>query len=177
MPEAMLIKLYTNQGGTMPAEYRQLLDELQIEFSDIQLKLTEAEVLEKGNLEVLRPLRLRFFDISEQITAIHRSQAPFFENTAEAKAREKHIEWLVLNMSYYRPHNADESLAPWTPFFPGQTIEEKLEAYDKMAQDKNELLLKAKDMLQLVAVFYSSSNGRGSPEEVAAFVEDATAQE
>ena len=174
MSEPMLIKKYTNEGGTLPQEDRTLLNDLQAEFSAVQLKLAEAEVLHKDSPDILRPLRLKFFDLREKITAIHRSQAHYFENTAESKAREKHIEWLVLNMAYYKPYNADESLGEWTPFFPGKTMDEKLAVYDKMLEERNELWIKAKGMLELLATFYSSSNGSVTGDEIQNFlVEDA----
>ena len=155
MSEPMLIKKYTNDGGTLPQEDRTLLNDLQAEFSAVQLELAEAEVLHKDSPDILRPLRLKFFDLREKITAIHRSQAHYFENTAEAKAREKHIEWLVLNMAYYKQYHADESLGEWEPFFPGKTMDEKLGVYDKMLEERNELWAKAKGMLELLATFYS----------------------
>ncbi len=170
--ESMLIKRYTNEGGTLPNEDRKLLADLQVEFAAVQIKLTEAEVVHKDDHELLRSLRLQFFDLREKITAIHRSQAPFFENTAEAKAREKHIEWLVLNMSYYRQYHADESLGEWEPFFPGKTVEDKLAYYDGLVEKGDELWSKAKGMLELLATFYSSSNGSVTGEEVANFLLD-----
>lgn len=168
--ESMLIKKYTNEGGTLPNEDRKLLNDLQAEFSGVQLELAEAEVLHKDKPELLRPLRLKFFDLREKITAIHRSQAHYFENTAEAKSREKHIEWLVLNMSYYKQYNPDESLGEWEPFFPGVTMEEKLAAYDKMLETRDELWAKAKGMLELLATFYSSSNGTVTGDEINDFL-------
>lgn len=172
--EAILIKKYTNEGGTLPEEDRKLLNDLQTEFADVQVKLTEAEVLHKDSPELLRPLRLRFFDLREKITAIHRSQSPYFENTAEAKAREKHIEWLVLNMAYFKQYHSDESLGEWEPFFPGKTMEEKLAVYDKMVEEKNELWAKSKSMLELLATFYSSSNGTVTGAEISDFLIEDT---
>lgn len=168
--EAMLIKRYTNEGGTLPNEYRQLLEQLQTEFLDVQVKLTEAETLHKDEPDILRPLRYRFFDLREKITEIHRSQAPYFENTAEAKARQKHIEWLVLNMTYHKKMNADETLGEWVPFFAGKTMDEKLDYYDKLVEKEDELWAKAKSMLELLATFYSSSGGNISSEEINDFL-------
>ncbi len=172
IPEAMLIKRYTDAGGTMPEEYRKLLDALQIEFFAIEMELTKAEIEHKGNDEILRPLRLKYFDTREKMTEIHRSQAPFFENTAEAKAKEKHMEWLVLHMAHYKPHRADETQGEWTPFFVGNNMEEKLATYDKMVEAKDELLAKSQEVLKLVALLYSSSNGKMNAQQVAALVEE-----
>jgi hypothetical protein len=168
--EAMLIKRYTNEGGTLPNEYRTLLEQLQTEFLDVQVKLTEAETLHKDEPDILRPLRYRFFDLREKITEIHRSQAPYFENTAEAKARQKHIEWLVLNMTYHKKMNADESVGEWEPFFTGKTMDDKLDYYDKLVEKEDELWAKAKSMLELLATFYSSSGGNISSEEISDFL-------
>lgn len=175
IPEAMLIRKYTDAGGTMPDHYRKLLDTLQVEFFAIELELTQAEIEHKGNDEVLHPLRKKYFKIREQMTEIHRSQAPFFENTAEAKAREKHTEWLVLHMSYYKPHQADETQGEWVPFFNGNTTEEKLVSYDKMVEAKDELLSKAQEPLKLVALFYSSSDGKITSQQVSTLVEEEKA--
>lgn len=172
--EALLIKKYTNEGGTLPDEYRKLLEQLQAEFLEVQVKLAEAESLHKDEPDILRPLRIRFFELREKITEIHRSQSPYFENTAEAKARQKHIEWLVLNMSYYKQVKPDETVGEWEPFFVGKTVDEKLDCYDKMVEKKDELLMNAKDMLTLLATFYSSSGGNISSEEISDFLlEDA----
>lgn len=172
--EAALIKKYTNDGGTLPDEDKKLLEALNLEFIDVQMKLKEAEILNKDEPEILRPLRIKFFDIREEITKIHRSQAPYFENTAEAKAREKHIQWLVLNMSYFKPHQPDESQGEWQPFFVGKTMEEKLTYFDSLVEKRDELWVKARGMLELIAALYSSSNGRITGEEIANFaLEDA----
>lgn len=172
IPEAMLIKRYTEAGGTMPAQYKQLLDTLQVEFFALEMELTKAEVEHKGNDEVLRPLRLKYFDLRERMTQIHRSQAPFFENTAESKAREKHVEWLVLHMAHFKPHRADETQGEWTPFFEGETTDQKLASYDRMVEAKDELLAGAQETLKLVALFYSSSNGKMTTQQVEALVDE-----
>lgn len=171
MAEAMLIKLYTNQGGTMPEQYRASLDGLNSQLFDTELKLQEAEVLHKGDMAVLGPLRLQYFDLREKITAIHRSQAPYFENTAEAKSREKHIEWLVLHMSHWKPVAADESLGEWQPFFAGKTTDDKLVSYDRLREEDNVLLAAARERLELVATFYSSSKGQVTGQQIGAFLE------
>lgn len=150
MLEAMLIKKYVDEGGTLPSQYQAQYQDLQNRLFELERQIQEKEILDRNDLS-LRDLRAEFFDVREEMIAIQKTQAQFFEDTAEAKARLKKIEWIVLNLSYYRPVNSAGEPGEWTPFFAGDTTEAKLDVYDAMIEAVDPLLAKAKTPLTFMA--------------------------
>lgn len=173
MLEAMLIKRYVDEGGTMPKEYQKQYQELQSELLELERKMMELEVVDKDNPE-LKSIRSRFFDVREQMIEIQKSQSIYFEDTAEAKSRLKKIEWIALHLSYFRPVKADGELEDWTPFFKGETTEDKLESYDKMVENLDVLLSKAKPALWFMAAALAYDT-TASKEEVETAAAEAVA--
>jgi len=167
MLEAMLIKKYVDEGGTMPKEYQKKYQLLQSELIELERKMIEIEVVDKESPE-LKVLREKFFQIREQMIEIQRSQSIYFEDTAEAKARLKKIEWITLHLSYYRPLNEAGEPGEWTPFFTGATTEDKLKSYDEKVENLDVLLSKAKAPLSFMAAALAHDSNM-TKEEVEAY--------
>lgn len=150
MLEAMLIRKYVDQGGTLPQQYQKEYNSLQVELFELEKKIIEAETLDKDNPE-LKEFRRRFFEVREEMIAIQKTQAHYFEDTAEAKARLKKIEWYVLHLSYHKPVNEKGEIGEWTPIFKGETTEEKMDDYDAKVEAQDPLLAKARPVLSFMA--------------------------
>lgn len=171
LPQALLLKVYANHGGILSNEdtkyYNQLQADLLITETDLKrLQVTEPEKKEEINTAALKLMTLR-----DEIINFQQKQSVFFANTSEAKAREKLIEWLVLYMTYYRPVNEAGEPGDWKPFFEGKTTEDKLTSFDNVADRQDELWLKAKDMIELIATLYAS-NGSVDSENLALYAEE-----
>lgn len=164
MLEAMLIKKYVDEGGTLPSQYQKQYQDLQNQLFELERQIQETEIKDR-NAPELRDLRAKFFDVREEMIAINRTQSQFFEDTAEAKARLKKIEWLTLHLAYYKPLNESGEPGEWTPFFKGNTTEEKLDSYDAMVEALDPILAKAKGPLTFMAAALTHNNEM-SKEEV-----------
>lgn len=171
MLEAMLIKKYVDEGGTLPKQYQKEYQDLQNDLLETERDLLEKETIDKENEDGIRALRRKFFDVRERMIEIQRTQSQFFEDTAEAKARLKKVEWIVLNLSYYRPVNeAGEPQEEWVPFFTGDTIEAKLDYYDSLVQKQDPLLMKAKPLLSFLGTILAHESDM-SKEEIESYTE------
>lgn len=146
-PEAILIK--SKYGESFMNDTRKnYIDTLAA--LDIKRKELDKENADKDSIN--NDIRL----LNDNIVQIQRDQMSFFENTAEVKARVKAIEWLTLNMSYFR----EDKNKDWQPFFKGDTLKEKYDSADKMDDENNDLYNKSRDKLSLAAAaFLTVGNG------------------
>lgn len=175
LPHAILIKRYSDAGGILDTQDRAIQHQLmQAEQEWIRLT-TLSNKTDEEKAAVDTALR-RFLDLRQSFIEIQQQQAPFFENTAENKARQKLIEWLILHLVYYKPEGylegtdaKEHEKHEWKPFFAGDTIEEKLRSFDKMVEDENELFIKARPTFEFFATVWASSDGNVTKEEVEAF--------
>jgi hypothetical protein len=134
LPKAAWNTILSNGGGSISDKEREIYGTLLIDFRDKSFELqsiliknsserTEEENKRSDNL--LQELE----DIKQQIQAFESSQISIFENTAEAKARNKSILWWVLNLSYENINDKYE------PIFEGDSFNSKLELYDVFEED------------------------------------------
>lgn len=169
LPTALVNKIYSNNGGILDNVDQVILAEYQARFMEAEVELKRLEVNEPTNKEALEAARLAFMKHRNAILRIQTDNAVFFENTAEAKARDKVIEWVLLHMTYYRPAKEDGSNGEWTPFFAGQTTEDKLTAFDAMVEKGDDLWDKARDILRFLAVF-TTDGGVADPVQIADYL-------
>ncbi len=169
LPQALLLKTYANYGGILSEGQKKDYQKMQADFLLAETELRRLQVTEPESKESINTLANQMVDLREQILDFQQEQAVFFNNTAEAKARQKLIEWLVLHLSFYKPVKADESLDEWTPLFAGKTTDEKLASFDKMIEENSELFGKSRSMLEFLATVLASSEGPISKEDIEAF--------
>ena len=163
-PQALVIKLYANAGGTFNNAEKAEFDSIR---SQLLAKQLEHETSMIGTDLVLRDrLTTELLDLRERFIKMQQSQETFFANTAEAKARNKLIEWLVLHLSYYR---IDET-KDWQPFFVGDDTESKIGYLEKLEDAEDELYKTAIDQLTFVAALFVSLNGNLKKEDIDAFL-------
>lgn len=86
------------------------------------------------------------FNIRGKVMEFENSATLFYQDTAEAKARNKLIEYLVLNLTYFR----DDTSKPWLPFFKGETIEEKIKHVSDLEDNDDPIYLQVGEKLALV---------------------------
>jgi hypothetical protein len=138
LPKAAWNTILSNGGGSISDKERELYGNLLIKFRDISFELqsiliksekerTEAE--KKRSDELIEDLE----EIRRQIQGFESSQIAIFENTAEAKARNRTILWWVLNIAYQK--SGEEN---YRQLFKGETFSDKLDAYDLIEEYEKE---------------------------------------
>ena len=149
LPTALVNKIYANNGGILDNVDQVILAEYQARFMAAEVELKRLEVNEPENKAALEAARLAFMQHRNAILRIQSDNAVFFQNTAEAKARQKVIEWVLLHMTYHRPAKPDGTDGEWVQFFAGQTTEDKLAAFDAMKSAVGALERRNADLLAL----------------------------
>jgi hypothetical protein len=137
LPKAAWGTILSNGGGSISEKEREVYGELLLKFRDASFELqsilikTESERTEaekKRSDEII----IELDEIRKEIQSFESSQISIFENTAEAKARNRTILWWVLFTSYI------EKNGEYVPFFDGESFDEKLNSYDIFEDLNNE---------------------------------------
>jgi len=138
LPKAAWGTILSNGGGSISEKEREIYGNLLLEFRnysfDLQSILIKPES-DRTEQEKVKSEELleKLEDIRKEIQSFESSQLSIFENTAEAKARNRAILWWVLQLSYSQNEQNE-----YVPVFSGETFEEKLESYDFYEEDQKE---------------------------------------
>ena len=142
LPKAAWNTILSNGGGSISDQERELYGNLLLKFRDLSFEL--QSILIKGEADRTETekkrsdeLILELEDIRKDIQNFEASQIAIFENTAEAKARNRTILWWVMNLAY------EKDGENYKPIFKGDSFEEKLLQYDGLEDEeiKYEFLL------------------------------------
>lgn len=143
LPKAAWNTILSNGGGSISDQDRELYGSLLIKFRDKSFDL--QSILIKGESDRTDVEKSRVDQLVEELDSIKKdiqafesSQIAIFENTAEAKARNRTILWWVMYLSYAQDNNGN-----FVCLFEGNDFNEKLLKYDSLEDDsdKNEFLL------------------------------------
>lgn len=167
-PQAELMKKYSNVGTSMSDEQKSAYRQKRVDLLKLEQELKRLFINEGENTAQIEETALKLEELRDDIVAFEREQSSFFENTAEAKAREKLIEYLVLHLSYFR---LDES-KDWEPFFKGANTAEKLNSFDRLVEEQSELLAKARTQLEFLAAVRASNSGPISRDRLEEFIKE-----
>jgi hypothetical protein len=137
LPKAAWNTILSNGGGSISEKEREIYGTLLIKFRDLSFELqsilikneSERTESEKKHAD---ELITELDDIRKEIQSFESSQIAIFENTAEAKARNRAILWWLLNMSYQKDNEE------YSPLFIGDSFEEKLNKYDIFEEAEKE---------------------------------------
>lgn len=164
LPRAAWNTILSNGGGSISDKERELYGGLLIKFRDLTFELQsilfksendKTEEEKKRSNEILEELE----KIKKEIQVFESSQIEIFENTAEAKARNRSILWWTLFLSYEFDGNNAE------PVIKGDSFEDKLDYYDNLYEEEtsNESQLSTlRRLTYLVTIWYL---GRASSKE------------
>lgn len=166
MPEAILIKHYTNAGGTYDEADHKRKNELDAALLAAYYDLNAAQINEKENADKIKELQLHIVTLRNQLMELNARHNVFFENTAEAKAKAKLIEYLVLHFSYWRKDEAKD----WEPFFAGDTTEAKLASFDRMVEANDPLWAKARPTLEFLGTMRATTSEVFTKEQINDFL-------
>jgi hypothetical protein len=136
LPKAAWGTILSNGGGSISDQEREQYGTLLLKFRDLSFEL--QSILIKGEGERTEAEKLRsdelindLDDIRRDIQNFEASQIAIFENTAEAKARNRTILWWVMNLSYEKDGDNFKAI------FQGDTFEDKLLQYDSLEEEEN----------------------------------------
>jgi len=138
LPKAAWGTILSNGGGSISEKEREVYGTLLLKFRDCSFELQTILIkpeTERSDIEKKRSDELisELDDIRKDIQGFEASQLSIFENTAEAKARNRTILWWVLNLSYIQ--NEQNELVP---LFNGSSFEDKLNSYDIYEETQKE---------------------------------------
>lgn len=142
LPKAAWGTILSNGGGSISEQEREQYGNLLLKFRDLSFEL--QSILIKGEGERTESEKIRsnelindLEDIRKDIQNFEASQIAIFENTAEAKARNRTILWWVLNLAFEKDGDG------FQPIFKKESFEDKLSEYDSFEEDeeKNEFIL------------------------------------
>ncbi len=157
LTKAMLAKKYSDSGGLLSEEDSNKLVRLYRELAEINTSLGRLiDKKQKNPKEVERESKLtdKFAAVRKEIVDLETAYQNVFNHTADTKAQNKTILWYLLNLSYVKDEAGDI-----TALFPGETQEEKEDAYYEMDESGDEILDLCKDKLMtFVSFWYFSQN-------------------
>lgn len=146
--KAMLAKYYNDAGGFISKkeseEYLEMLERsssLQSEYKLAQLKTNPDE-------EKLKDISLRLTEFFYKIQQFESRQSQIFDQTAEVRARNKTIQWLVINLTHTE---VDEA---YHPFFSGQKQEAREDFYYNVLEGDDVFALQIVEKAALFLTFW-----------------------
>lgn len=135
LPRAAYETTLKNLGGTVSDSDKEThqanktrLFEASIELSELNLKKQEDRTSDEH--DTAQKLASEISDLQNKVLSFESAQFMIYENTAEAKARNKTITWLLLHLSYEK--NGDQ----YIPLFKSSDLEGKLDEYEDIQEDE-----------------------------------------
>ena len=152
LTKPMLARVYSDSGGFFSKEesgvYIALLESFgqkDLEYKKIGLVSNPDEDTEKRK----KNLQDELSSIVVKIQNFENQQSQIFDQTAEVRARNKTIQWLVLNLTYTLEDSEDPK-----PFFKGKNDDEKQESYYLMLEGGDDFDIKVVDKSALTFSFW-----------------------
>lgn len=157
LTRAMVTKKYADTGGVLTetealyltSRYKRLA-EIQKDFVNLGIK---SENLSAED-------RVKFDAVTEEINTIRREIAEtesnysfIFQHTADMKATNHVILWYSIMLSYIEEQK-DGGQPEWTPFYKGETYEEKLEDFYEKEENADSFYLQVKQKLAYIISFW-----------------------
>lgn len=152
--QAALRKKYGDTGGVYTNEeekqYGILRNRLRDALEEYQLLSVNLEDKDKEKRDNVFE---EIFSIRGKIMEFENSATLFYQDTAEAKARNKLIEYFILHLTYFREDTAKE----WLPYFKGETVEEKIKHLSSLEDGDDELYMRIGERLAFVVTLLLTS--------------------
>lgn len=118
----MLSKIYSDQGGVFSKDDLKYASDLINEYNEKLLLWQKSSVehvdIDSGEMQTLKK---EITDLYSKIQLIDYEREDLFKNSAENRARDRVIQWLVLNLTYTKENDKKYKL-----FFGEGSFEEKL---------------------------------------------------
>lgn len=163
LTRAMITKKYADTGGVLTKEEAGYLTGLYKELSELQNRFVQLTVnvkdknkeQEKESEDVINRLN----EIRKEIAEIESSYSNLFQHTADVKASN----WVILWYSLMLTYTEDENSGEWTPYFEGETFEDKLNFYYEKEENPDDMYIELRQKLSYFISFWY--NGAVSSKE------------
>tara|TARA_R110002020_G_scaffold57011_1_gene157153 strand:- start:609 stop:1415 length:807 start_codon:yes stop_codon:yes gene_type:complete len=146
LTKAMLAKKMGDLGGITSKRSDEAMTELvseNIEAARVIEFYSGAKDLDEEQKELVKESRAKFISTNKAIHEFEVSLRAQFNQTADAKAEQKLIEWLVLSFSFYEDEIKSKEKKDLFPIFEGENYDEKrvfllsLQEKDEDIEDPN----------------------------------------
>lgn len=146
---AMLTKRYADSGGALSEDEKKRFADLMLKIYEKENEIQRLNIEKDLNKEPLEAATKEMLEARRDLIDFQTYQNTLFQNTAESKAQNKVIYWLVLFLTY----TADNK-----HFFQGKDFDEKIAQYDKMEEAEDSFNQQAIERLfTLWTLFYLGS--------------------
>ena len=138
LTKAMLSKKYSDAGGLMAEEDAKALSRLYMKFAELSTELTRLTTKPTKTTKEKERIRVQSGKLGEtrrDIVDMETNYASLFNHTADSRAANKAVTWYLLNLSYMRRDEEDETL----PIFKGESFEDKIDEYYRLEEQGSEL--------------------------------------
>lgn len=136
LTKTLLAKRFADDGGALSSDdqsyYAELYSLLHVKEQEIQRIQLDTDNVKK-RAKKLQNLLLEVTAIRQKLVEFESSQSALFDQTAEHKARNRAILWWVLHLSYIK----EEEDGEYIELFGGNTMEQKLAAYDEVEEGED----------------------------------------
>jgi hypothetical protein len=157
LTRAMVTKKYADTGGVLTdveaqyltSRYKRLA-EIQKDFVNLSIK---AENLSEEDKVKLDKVTEEINTIRREIAETESNYSFIFQHTADMKATNHVILWYSLMLSYVEEQK-DGGQPTWTPFYKGDTFEEKLEDFYTKEENADSFYLQVKQKLAYFISFW-----------------------
>ena len=168
MPEAVLSKTYSDQGGTMDEFEKTNLLNLNIQLYEGTAEFQRLSAAPDKDQSLIDTELRKIITVKDQITTLQQRQSAYYENTAEFKAKTKLIEYLFTTLTVWREKETDE----WKSYFSGDTFDNKLDLIEELEEKNDEIYMKVKNKLIFIISLFVHMGGNVAPEDVKRSVEE-----
>ena len=140
LTKPLLERFYDEKGGFLSEDYEAKYGKLLMKFYELQNEYTRITALEDKSLnndQRLAEIATEFIKVQNDLQALDSARNSLFQNTAEVRAQNKTVFWLLLFLTYIQE---DESKVA-TPFFSStstdfdEAFKEKRDDYDKKVEE------------------------------------------
>lgn len=130
LTKQMLAKIYSDNGGVLSKEDIKKSTKLVEEYNSKIIEWQQA-IIDKNDDLKLENLKKEVGELYTQIQIIENEREELFRNSAETRAREKTIQWLILHLTY-----VEENGKP-VPFFGTGDFDERLNKMYELSEEDN----------------------------------------
>lgn len=159
----LLERFYDEKGGFLAENYESKYGSLLARFFELENEFRRLQIKENQTVEDKERINYlggEFIKVQRDLQTLEASRNSLFQNTAETRAQQKTIFWLVLFLTYIQE---DEGV-PAIPFFAGETFEAKRADYDKKVEEEDsDFNLRVIDKISLFTTLWYM--GRASTKE------------
>lgn len=171
LTKAMLLKKYSDTGGAMTEGDAQMLAQMLDDLFNAENEFHRLNVAKRTSAaqkKRLAELPSRIAEMRRQIVEKEQMYQALFDHTADVKAQNKALRWYVLNLTYFLENEDDEEPSP---YFKGNTYEEKEDFYYDLEDESDPFYTKVKNKVSTILSIWFFNHG-SNQEEIDKILDD-----